>query len=72
MKEATKENKNDVADGHEKKAKSPWQKPRGSANLQSTQKNLDFWGGCRQTKMELGCILEESKNTIITQIILMF
>ena len=34
-KEATKESKHDVKDGHENEAQSPCKKPIGAANLQS-------------------------------------
>ena len=41
QKEATKQHKNDVADGHKNEAISPWRNPAlEAANLQSSQKLL--------------------------------
>ena len=40
-------------DGHENEVWSPWKKPRGTANLQSSEQS------CRQAVTNLGCILEQ-------------
>ena len=62
MKEATKQHKNNIADGHENKAKSPWKNLEGGQFTVFTKILNYFWLQSEQNKIRMHSLVLQERN----------